>query len=891
MKKIFIIDASGYLYRSYFAIRQMTNAKGESTNALFGFIRSVLKLMKDFEPAYLVTVFDGPANATSRTHLYADYKAHRKSMPSDLLYQIAWAQQFCQLLGLPELMIPGVEADDTMGSVALWAADLGATAYLCTSDKDMCQLVNDRILVLNTFKENQILNSEGVVQQFGVLPQQMVDYLAIVGDASDNVPGLTGFGPKTAADLLKQFGSLDELLEHPDLVSGKKKQETLIQEKEKVLLSRRLVTLDTSVPFTREMEFFKIGHPNISRIREFYSYMNFASLLRDFETQIAENKKIIEVEEAAVYEIIDDLEKLNHLMTFLLQHNGPVCIDTATTNFFPFKTELVGIGLGIKPKHAWYIPTNCQLDLKTIIQALKPLFENSAIRFIGHNLKFDQHVLECNGLPLSNIGFDTILASYILNSHSRQHSLDHLTLEHFGKVKPAIQDLIGKGKQQLSLLDVPIEKVSTYCCEDVDYTLRLKEIFTTQLKERNLEKLYYEIELPLINVLTKMERNGIFIDRDTLHSLSKQLEGEIEIIAEAIYELSGERFNLNSPKQLSQILFEKMGIHPPKKTATGLSTNAEVLESIKEDHPIAAKLLDYRTLEKLRSTYVDALPLEVNPNTGRIHCNFNQTMAATGRLSCQDPNLQNIPVRTEIGRKIREAFRPQFEGWSYLAADYSQIELRILAHLSKDPILMAAFLQNEDIHAFTASQMFNIPLDQVTREQRYQAKTVNFGIMYGQQAFGLSKELGIDPKIASLFIQKYFERYQKVKEFIEHCKESTRQSGKAITLFGRERLIPEIHSTNANIRMMAERLAVNTPIQGTQADIIKIAMLEIDKKLDERKLKSFMVLQIHDELVFEVPNDEIETVKTIVHDTMTQVIPLNIPLIVDINIGKNWKEC
>lgn len=890
MEKLYILDASGYLYRSYFAIRQMTNAKGESTNALFGFIRSVLKLIKDFQPTHMVAVFDGPENAVSRTNLYADYKAHRKEMPKDLLYQILWAQQFCQLMGIPELMVTGVEADDTIGSVAQWAAQEGKIAYLCTSDKDMCQLVNDHIFILNTFKENLILGTQEVIEQFGVSPNQMIDFLAITGDASDNVPGLSGFGPKTAADLLKQFGSLDYILDNPTVVSGKKKQETIIQERDQVLLSRRLVVIDTAVPFTKDIHFFKLGDPAATSLREFYTYMNFSSLLREFETKAGPSEQVIESEKNVSYELVDNLAVLQELVNTLSQQQE-ICIDTETTSLSPMRAELVGIGLGVKPGQAWYVPVNGQVGLDAVIRVLKPLFENASIGFYGHNIKYDMHVLQNHGITLAKISFDTILASYLLNSHSRQHSIDFLSLELFGKVKISIQELIGKGKNQINMRDVPIDKVCTYCCEDVDYTMRLKELLAPQLEERRLNALFYKIELPLLSVLAKMERSGIYVATPYLQHLSAELEKMIAILVEEIYAMAGETFNLNSPKQLSQILFQKLGIHPPKKTATGHSTNADVLESLKGQYPIAAKLLEYRSLEKLRSTYVETLPQEVHPFTHRIHCTFNQSMAATGRLSCQDPNLQNIPVRTEVGRKIREAFCPQLPGWSYLAADYSQIELRLLAHLSEDPILMNAFLANEDIHTFTASQIFNIPLEEVSKEQRNQAKTVNFGIMYGQQAFGLSQELGIDPKTAATFIHMYFERYHKVKEFFDQRKALARSTGKAVTLLGRERLIPEINSTNANIRVMAERLAVNTPIQGTQADLIKMAMLEIERKLKEKNLKGYMILQIHDELLFEVPDHELEEMKKLVYNVMVNVMPLKIPLVVDINIGKNWKEC
>jgi DNA polymerase I len=892
MENMYILDASGYLYRSYFAIRQMTNAKGESTNALFGFIRSVLKLIKEFQPSHFVAVFDGPRNAIKRTAIYADYKAHRREMPKDLYYQILWAQEFCQLMGIPELMIPEVEADDTMGSVAQWATTIGAKSYLCTTDKDMCQLVNENVWMLNSFKDNQLLDRQGVYHQFGVYPHQMIDFLAITGDASDNVPGLTGFGPKTAADLLQKFETLDQILEQPLLVSGKKKQETLINEREKVLLSRKLVTIDTSVPFPQDELFFRLKPPSFDALKEFYSKMNFSSLLRELDSSVQATSpaKPTPLQGEVNYHLVDDEASLDQLIVLLSQQKE-ICLDTETTNIHPLKARLVGVGLGIKSQEAWYIPTNGQLGMERVIQALKPLLENPHIGYYGHHFKYDFHVLMNHDIEIKNICFDTMLASYLLNSHSRQHSLDHLSLELFDKVKTPIQELIGKGKSQITMDLVPIQQVSDYCCEDVDYTVRLKETLEPLLHERGLTHLLKDLELPLLPVLARMERHGIYVDVDYLQKLAVDLTIDVKALADEIYASVGEEFNLNSPKQLSQILFEKLAIRPPKKTATGHSTSAEVLEALKFEYPIAAKILDYRSLEKLRSTYAESLPADVHPQTHRIHCNFNQSVTATGRLSCQDPNLQNIPVRTEVGRKIRAAFKPQYPGWSYLAADYSQIELRLLAHLSEDPMLMTAFHSNEDVHTFTAAQIFNIPLAEVTREQRYQAKTVNFGTMYGQGAFGLAQLLSIDVKTASSFIQKYFQRYHKVKEFLDQCKELTRQTGKAVTLSGRERLIPEIRSQNAGIRAAAERFAINAPIQGTQADLIKMAMLTIDRQLKERQKKAWLILQIHDELLFEVPDDELDEVKELVHEAMVGVIQLKVPLIVDINIGKNWQEC
>ncbi len=886
MKSLYVIDASGYLYRSYHAIQNLTNKKGESTNALYGFIRSIMKLQKDFQPEHLVAVFDGPRGIEKREKIYPAYKAQRAAMPEDLKYQIGWAQEFCDLAGIPKLVIPLVEADDTMGSVAKWAADQGATVYLCTSDKDLCQLVDDTVLVLNTHKDNLILDKKGVEEAFGIPPEKMIDYLAITGDSSDNVPGLPGFGPKTAVSLLKEFSSLDEILEHPEKVPGKKKQETIVQEAAKARMSRELVTIDTNVEVPHDKSFFKLTPPpDIEKVKTFYSYMNFHTLLKDVEEKSVKG----ELEEVS-YILVDSKESLDKLVNCLMGCKE-ICFDTETTHWKPLEAELVGIGFCVREREAWYVPVNGTLSQETVLATLKPLFENPSIGFFGHNVKYDLHVLNNCGIEVKNIAFDTIIASYLLNSHSRQHSLDHLALELFGKVKIPTSDLIGRGKNEITMREVPIPKVCNYCCEDADYTFRIKQILSKELKERKLDKLFYTLELPLLSVLAKMERHGIFVDVPHLEKMGTEINKSIKVLEEEIHQLAGEPFNVKSPKQLSEILFEKMGIKPPQKTATGLSTSADVLEMLKIDYPIAEKILEFRTIEKLRSTYIETLPGEVNPKTHRIHPNFNQSVAATGRLTCQDPNLQNIPVRTPIGREIREAFRPEKKGWSFLSADYSQIELRLIAHFSEDPSLIQAFENNEDIHAFTAASIFNIPLKEVTKEQRYQAKAVNFGIIYGQQAFGLSRELNIRVEDASAFIKTYFDRYPRIQDFLESCKKKARETGKAVTLLGRERAIPEITSKNGQIRAQAERLAVNTPLQGTSADLIKMAMLNIDQKLTKEGKFGYMVLQIHDALIFEVPDFETVAIEALVKKEMEGVYPLKVPLIVDITFGKNWKEC
>lgn len=885
MQKLFLLDVSGYLFRAYFALPRLTDGQGRSTHALYGFIRSVQRLIKEFQPTHLAAIFDGPDNKKSRTEIYAEYKIHRQPIPEDLPQQILWADQFCQLAGIPRLTIPGVEADDAIGSVAQWAAQTEAHVYLCTSDKDLAQLVTDRVSILNPLKENLLVDPEKVEELYGVRPDQMVDLLALMGDASDNIPGLPGIGPKTAVALLQQFGSLDEILAHPDRVSGQKKQETIREQADLARLSRELATIDLNLDCPKEESFYRLQEAHREELLLFYQEHNFTSLVKELEKE-----RPVQEAEAVDYRIVDDPKEAEELIR-QLNREKEVCFDTETTSPHPMRAELVGIGFSIEMGRGWYLPANGKIGREQLLKLVKPLFTNPKIGFYGHNVKYDVHVLANYGIEVATISFDTILASYLLNSHERRHSLDQLALHYFSKVKIALKDLIGTGKKQITLLEVPIEKAGEYCCEDVDYTFRLKEQLSQELEERGLAPLFREIELPLLSILARMERNGIFLDTGKLAEMSTEIKREIERLREEIYQLAGEPFAINSPKQLSAILYEKMAIKPPRKTATGFSTDADVLDSLALDYPIAGKVLEYRALEKLRSTYVDSLPNEILERDGRIHCTFNQFVAATGRLSCQDPNLQNIPVRTEVGRQIRAAFRPQQEGYSFLSADYSQIELRLVAHLSEDPNLLHAFEEGEDIHASTAARVFGIPLKEVTKEQRHLAKAVNFGILYGQQAFGLAREIGVSVKEAATFIEKYFERYPKVRGFLERSIQKARDEGKATTMTGRERLIPDLTSRNATLRNAAERLAINTPLQGTAADIIKLAMIEVDRRLTEERLSARMLLQIHDELFFELPDEEIDQVSSLVKEAMEGVMKLKVPLVVDVAVGKNWREC
>lgn len=884
MNKIYIVDAINLLFRAYYAISPMTNLKGESTHALYGFIRSIYKLIKDFSPDYLICVFDGPDNKKSRTQIYSEYKSHRTSMPLDLVEQLQRSLYFCEIAGIPFLSIEGIEADDTIGSIAKWAEKEHSEVFICSSDKDLCQLVSDKIHVIHLHKDNLLIDKQKVKDQYGVEPSKIVDFLAITGDTSDNIPGLEGFGPKTASLLLNQYGSLEKILAHASEIKGKK-GEILVQQEKTALMSKQLAQIDVTIPIPVQTSFFQLKNPDIQKLKQFFQEMHFLSLLKELPI----NNPCLESSQEN-YSLVNDLESLEQLLQKLEQEQK-ICIDTETTHLHPMLARLVGIGFAVQPKHAWYVPLNGFLSKEVVIEKIKPFLEKKGIGFIGHNIKYDLHVLKNENISLQAIDFDTILASYLLHPNTQRHSLDELSLQRLGKEKISIESLIGKGKKQISMLDVPLDLIKNYCCEDVDCTLQLKEQLEPELKEQNLSTLLTEIEIPLIFVLAEMERTGIYVNIETLKKTSLALSSKISSLEEQIYELSGQKFNLNSPKQLSSILFEKLQIKPPKKTATGYSTSIDVLEALKEQYPIIKKIIEYRTLEKLRSTYADSLPLQVNPLTKRIHCTFNQSTAATGRLSCQNPNLQNIPVRTEEGKKIRQAFEPQKPDHSFLSADYSQIELRILAHLSEDPVLIEAFNNQEDIHSYTASLVFGIPLTEVTPTMRYQAKAVNFGILYGKQAFSLAQDLNISYKEAETFIATYFQRYQKVKDFIEFCEDTARKTGKVVTITGRQRPISEIHNKNPSIRAFAKRLAINTPLQGTAADLIKIAMIKVYNYLKQSPEKGKMILQVHDELLFEAPDDIIQLLGKEIKQIMENVMSLKVPLVVDIAIGKNWSEC
>ncbi|NRA89770.1 MAG: DNA polymerase I [Simkaniaceae bacterium] len=882
MKKIYVLDALSFLFRSYYAIRGMTNKKGESTNALYGFIRSVQKIMKDFSPECFVAVFDGPNNKKKRLEIYEEYKSNREGMPEDLAAQLILAQKYCQYAGIPMITEEGVEADDLIGAIAKWGEKQNADVFICSSDKDLCQLVTGKVFMVHTHKDNLLIDRDKVFEIHGVKPEQIVDYLAIIGDKSDNIPGIPGLGPKAASDLLREYGTLENIFAHLDSMKNQKRAEKIKAYEADAKMSQKLAQLILDVTYPTDEGFYHLKPQDLGSLEKLYHDMNFSTLLQELEKPAKEKV----ADEIVSYHIVDTEEELKTLIQ-MLEKETSICIDTETDELTPTKAKLVGVGFCVEERKAWYVPTNGTLGLETALKYIKPFLEKGNVSFYGHNIKYDLHIFKNHGIDLKSIDFDTMVASYLCTPQNNRHGLDLLTLEKFGKVKTPIRELIGSGKNQISMREVPIEKVGPYCCEDVDYTCRLKALLEKELKEMELYEMLINVELPLIPVLCSMERYGMYLDASKLRSMSEHLKTKLEALEKGIFGFAGESFNIKSPKQLGEILFDKLEIPLSGKKK---STRADILEALKDDYPIVQKVLEYRVLEKLRSTYAEALPLQVNDETGRIHCTFMQTVTATGRLSCKDPNLQNIPIRSEEGRKIREAFTPEMEGWSYLSADYSQIELRLLAHLSQDPKLITAFNQSQDIHASTAATVFDVPIEAVTKEMRAGAKAVNFGIIYGQQAYGLSQALHIDIKEASAFIKKYFERYVGVQDFIETSKEVARKTGMATTMFGRKRPIPEILNKNGMIRAQAERLAVNTPLQGTQADIIKKAMIEIQNALKDSKI-AHMVLQIHDELIFELPDENIEETAEIVRNIMENITSLSVPLIVNIDVGKNWGEC
>ncbi|MCF8026536.1 MAG: DNA polymerase I [Desulfobacteraceae bacterium] len=885
-KRIYLIDGSTYIHRAYHAIRSLSTSRGFPTNAAYGFARMLIKLIHDRDPAYVAMVFDsrGP---TFRHEMYPDYKGHRPEMPEDLAMQIPVIHEITEGFNIPVIMLEGYEADDLIGALASQAEESGFEVIMVSGDKDMIQMLTDRVSMWDPMKD-EVTDRRQVVSVRGVEPSQMVDIQGLSGDTADNIPGVPGIGDKTAVSLIKTYGSMDNLYARLSGITASKQREKLAEYKDQAFLSRKLAKIDTNAPVKLDLDALARKPPDNKKL---------ARMFRDLEfRRLQELYPVVSDLSLKDYQGVTDEAALD-AMVEKLRDAGCFALDTETTSTEAVNADLVGLSFAVEQDRAFYVPCGhtgedafSQLSRDLVLARLKPVLQDPETKKVGQNIKYDWTVLRRYGVDLAGVVFDTMLASYLLNPEKRAHGLNQIAMDYLDHRMITFDEVISGDQGKLAgFAQVPVEKAVVYACEDADITLAAYRKLEPMLLSAGLSRLMSTIELPLVPVLMKMEEAGIRVDKDRLAAMSKDLAAEIERSETEIYAAAGEKFNINSSQQLGRILFDKLKLPTQKKTKkkTGYSTDVEVLTSLCRYHELPVLILRHRELSKLKSTYVDALFGLINPKTGRIHTSFNQTVTATGRLSSSNPNLQNIPVRTEAGKDVRRAFIPK-DGWYFVAADYSQIELRLLAHYSQDEILTEAFAENEDIHTRTAAEVFMVEPDNVTEELRRQAKTINFGIIYGMGAYSLSKDLGITPKMARTYIDHYFARYHGVKEFIDLTIENARKTGRVGTEFSRIRYIPDINSKNANMRGFAERTAINTPIQGTAADLLKMAMIRVDAALSEKRLKSAMLLTVHDELVFEVPEDEIEQVCNLARQIMENIAELSVPLKVNISVGNDW---
>lgn len=922
---LFLIDSMGIAYRSYFAFIQnpLINSKGENTSAVYGFVNYLNKILDEQQPDYIAAVFDTD-KPTFRHHAYQEYKATRNKMPDDMAASLGYLKDVVKAYNVPVLELDGYEADDVMGTLAKKAEKENIDTYLVTSDKDFMQLVSHRVKLYRPGRsgnEDEIIDENGVMEKFGVPPHQVIEMLGLIGDTSDNVPGVKGVGEKTALPLIQKYKTIENLLEHLDDIPQKGLQEKLRANKELALLSKKLVTIDVNVPIKADIHHLKAKEKDVSTLLHLFEQLEFKSFARRLKEQgVVSSLTQPEKDDTAQTPVKSDITTTKHeyivvksdkeylrLLSELKKAKAFV-FDTETTSTDALRAQLVGISFAFKKQQAYYLPiadtmvdmtdgglfeeektksNNESFDLKRVINDIKPVFENEKVKKYGQNIKYDALVLSTKGIHVAGIAFDTMIAAYTLRS-DRQHSLDTMAEELLNYKMISFDELTDGGKKDIR--SIPVDDVGMYSAEDADITLQLVDVLHDKIAANGLKPLCTEIEFPLIEVLTQMEINGVKIDTKFLASMSEEIGATLKSIIKKIYKHAGEEFNINSTQQLSKILFEKLKLKTGKKTKTGYSTDVAVLEFLRKEHPIVEELLEYRQLQKLKSTYIDALPKQINPRTGKLHTSFNQTVAATGRLASSDPNLQNIPIRTDIGRKIRQAFIPSDKDSLILSADYSQIELRIMAHVCGDKGLLEAFNNHEDIHASTAAKVFGVSPKDVTREMRRKAKEVNFGIMYGIGPFGLASRLDITQTEAREIINKYFERFPNVNQYIQETIAFAHANGFVETLKGRRRHFPDINNKNQNVRANAERQSINMPIQGTAADMIKLAMIGIHKELKKRKLASKMILQVHDELVFDIPKREEKVMRKLVEDEMKHALELNVPIEVEIGTGKNWLE-
>lgn len=887
---LYVIDGHSQVFKAYHAIQQLSTSKGVPVNAVFGFTQILHRLLKTRSPEHLVVAFDS-GGPTFRHEMYDQYKANRAEAPEDFAEQMENIVRILHGMRIPILQLKGYEADDIIATLVARSAERGLDVVIVTADKDLFQLVDDRVRVLRLDPDKETeFDSEAVKTKMGVYPAQIVDLLAMVGDTSDNVPGIKRVGPKTATTLLEQYGSLEAVLEHAAELKGKQR-EYVEAGREEALLSKRLVLLDADVPLETDFDAFRRNQPDVEVLGRLYQELEFRRLLDDLP--------VTRPERTTRYAVVADEETLRRACDEM-GAAGLFAIDTETDGLNPLRAGLVGISLSCAPDTGYYIPLGHtvrldseipQLSIDTVYRHLAPLLADEALCKVGHHLKFDRRMLRNHGMELAGRMFDTLLASYLLNADRRNHGLKDLSADLLGIRMTPITELIGTGRTQGSFADVEIGTACQYAAADADCTLQLHGILAPRLAEAGMTDLFERIEMPLIEVLMDMEMAGVCIDGAHFAALSREMQAELERLALRVFELTGKSFNLASPKQVAQVLFEDLGLKPGKEKKTGYSTDVEVLEELAPEHEVPRLLLEYRQYEKLRGTYVDVLPTLVEPGTGRIHTTYNQSVAATGRLSSSDPNLQNIPVRTELGRRIRAGFRPSRPDHVLLAADYSQIELRVLAHVTGDPALLEAFRTDVDVHTLTASRVFGVEPADVTSEMRGKAKVVNFGIIYGISAHGLGSRLRIPPGEAKRFIDEYFAAYAGVREWIGRTLEGARASGFVSTVTGRRRYLADINSRNFNARSAAERVAVNAPIQGSSADMIKIAMIDIHRWLQEGMSRTTMIMQVHDELIFDVPEADLGMVEAEVRRMMEQALPLEVPVLVETGSGKTWADC
>ena len=900
---LILVDGSSYLYRAFHVpnLQHLSTSSGEPTGAIYGVVNMLKKLLNEEQPSHIAVVFDAKGK-TFRHEMYEEYKANRPPMPDELQQQIEPLHNIVKALGLPLLLEPGVEADDVIGTLAKQAAEQGQQVLVSTGDKDMAQLVNDQVMLVNTMT-NTKMDASGVNEKFGVTPSQIIDYLALMGDKSDNVPGVPSVGPKTAAKWLNEYDSLDGVIENADSIKGKV-GEKLREHIKQLPLSYELTTIRCDLDLDVSIEDLEIQTPDAKLLKQLYTDLEFKTWLKKLELESSEHAENdaptpIAVTSERNYKVVLTKKDFNRWLK-RLEKAELVAFDTETDSLDYMQANVVGLSFAVTPGEAAYVPfmhdypgVPKQLNRDDVLVQLQPILNAKQAKIIGHNLKYDRSVLLNHDIHLDGIQHDSMLESYVCNSVASRHDLDSLCEKHLGHTNIHFEDVAGKGAKQITFDQVELDKAVDYAAEDADMVLQLHQIFWAELKQKQKSKqkdLYQTIELPMLKVLSNVERNGVLVDAGKLQQQSKEFEKRIGEAEKQAFELAGQEFNLGSPKQIQEILFEKQGIPVIRKTPKGQPSTAEdVLQELAVNYPLPKLLLEHRTLSKLKSTYTDKLPLLVNPKTNRIHTSYHQAVASTGRLSSSDPNLQNIPIRTEEGRRIRQAFVAP-KNYQILAADYSQIELRIMAHLSEDERLNDAFSKGEDIHRATAAEVFGVALDEVESEQRRAAKAINFGLIYGMSAFGLAKQLGTTRTEAQQYVSLYFERYPGVKKYMDNIREKARSQGFVETLFGRRLYLPDIKNKNVQRRQYAERTAINAPMQGTAADIIKRAMIQIDNWIREKQPDCKMIMQVHDELVFEVHQKCDAGIMDTIIEHMVAAAQLSVPLVVDAAFGSNWDE-